>query len=72
MSEIPEDAYVCCAIGECGHEGPCAHICLDCDGTAKCWVCRGSGDDGSGLDNSCQECGGGFCGSCTDGLVSGD
>lgn len=70
MGEIPDDINGCCAIGEHGHEGCCAWICNDCSGTGKCWVCGGSGDDGSGLDNTCQECGGGTCPLCTEGLVA--
>ncbi|HEY6108734.1 MAG TPA: hypothetical protein VIV56_07510 [Gemmatimonadales bacterium] len=60
----------CCALDE-GHDGTCAFVCSDCNGTTYCWACEGpSGDD---LGNGCGECDGtGYCFFCHEGLVSDD
>lgn len=70
IAQLEED-YGCCALDDnagTGHEGPCAFICHHCQGTSKCPACNGSGDDGSGLDYTCMECGGGSCPFCQDGM----
>lgn len=60
----------CCDIGA-GHDGPCAWICSECNGTTHCWACGGPpGDD---LGTGCSECDGtGSCFRCYEGMVSDD
>lgn len=62
----------CCALGEHGHDGPCRWICHHCQGTGRCPACDGTSDDGSGLDYTCMECGGGSCPYCNEGYESDD
>lgn len=66
MSLVVEDNG-CCALEE-GHDGPCARICHHCQGSGQCPACDVTGDDGSGLDYTCMECGGGACPYCDEGL----
>lgn len=43
--EPPED-YGCCALDDAagsGHEGPCAWVCSDCNGSTWCEGCDGTG-----------------------------
>lgn len=74
-SPAPEVDYGCCALDDergSGHEGPCGWKCSHCGGTGRCPACGGRGDDGSGLDFTCTECGGGECPHCNEGMVSDD
>lgn len=50
---MTEEDYGCCALKD-GHDGPCAWVCSDCNGTQKCWLCHGD----AGLDDVtyCSEC----------------
>lgn len=65
----PDEDYYCCALGKDGHEGPCAYVCDECNGTTYCWQCGGpSGDD---LGTGCGNCDGtGYCFSCYEGMVT--
>lgn len=65
------DETACCALPE-GHDGCCAWICNDCNGTGKCFHCGGTGgyDDA----NPCTECdGSSSCiAGCFEGMVTDD
>lgn len=70
-----EPDYGCCVLDDrqgSGHDGPCAFVCDHCQGSGSCPACAGTGDDGSGLDYTCTECGGGSCPHCDEGLVQHD
>jgi hypothetical protein len=67
MTALVVEDYGCCALEE-GHDGCCAWICHHCQGSGQCPACQGTGDDGSGLDYTCMECGGGACPYCDEGL----
>lgn len=60
------DNYACCALDP-DHDGPCAWICNDCNGSTYCWACGGpSGDD---MGTGCSECDGtGYCNRCYEGM----
>jgi hypothetical protein len=64
--DAPE-AVGCCALDE-SHDGPCAIVCPECQGTQRCREC----DDRSVEDlNGCGECGSaGGCIYCYEGLVT--
>lgn len=58
----------CCTL-DYGHDGVCAIVCPDCDGTTNCWVCDGyaCGDDVTW----CEGCDGtGGCFTCYEGVVA--
>lgn len=58
----------CCALDD-DHDGPCAHVCNQCHGSGKCWLCKGD----AGLDDvtDCSECDGtGDCYFCDEGMVA--
>lgn len=66
--QIPADFYRCCALDD-GHDGCCAWVCSDCNGSTKCWACNGD----AGLDDVtyCSECDGtGGCFRCYEGMVT--
>jgi hypothetical protein len=67
---MSDDEYACCGLEE-DHDGPCAILCPECNGTTHCWACGGpSGDD---LGTGCGECDGtGFCFHCYEGMVDVD
>lgn len=60
----------CCALEE-GHDGVCAWVCRDCNGSTYCWACGGPSDDDMGT--GCHECDGtGYCHHCYEGMVVDD
>jgi hypothetical protein len=60
------DDYSCCAL-DVDHDGPCAWVCSECNGSTYCWACGGpSGDD---MGTGCGECDGdGYCHHCYEGM----
>lgn len=43
----------CCALSE-GHDGRCAYICSDCNGSTRCHWCDGPSGDDMGHCFSCH------------------
>lgn len=65
-TEIPDDFYRCCTLDD-GHDGPCVWVCKDCNGTSKCWLCKGYAGEDDVTD--CSECDGtGGCFRCYEGM----
>lgn len=69
MHLVIEDPTDCCALVE-GHDGPCAYVCPECNGSQRCPECDDQSiDDFSG----CGTCGSaGGCSYCYEGLITDD
>jgi len=73
MPELAEDDGCCARPEGYGHDGPCQWRHSDCGATGRCLTCGGDGEDGSGLPDTCTECGGsGACHGCDEGWCTAD
>lgn len=60
---MPED---CCAL-EPGHDGCCAHVCPECDGSQRCPECNDESVEDFGGCGTCDSAGG--CHFCYEGMI---
>lgn len=58
----------CCARDEEDHEGPCAIVCPECNGTQRCRECDDQSVDDFGGCGTCDAAGG--CSFCYEGMVT--